>query len=116
VKYIFQILILISTSVMGECIFLEKESEIRAVDALRTQANIVMEAEGIQCAHLKGRAERSACQCLYRDKPLVIFRKKHRALLKDKPDYATRMVCYTQNNKGISVNFIAYQHIQVWCM
>lgn len=105
-----------SLSVAAECLYLEKEPDIRGVSDLRRQANLVLDAEGTHCDPLTDRTLRSACQCKYRKQPLIQFRESYQALLIKHPEYTDRMVCYSDEHQGISVNFIAYKVMQSWCV
>ncbi len=103
-------------NVIAECLFLENQTEIKEVSALRNQANLVFDAEGENCESITDRDTRSSCQCKYRKEPLIKFKKQYDEVLSKKPEYSERMVCYADNNGGISVNFIAYKHMVTWCI
>lgn len=78
-------------------------------------AHTFMDAEGANCDHHTDLTLRSACQCNYREKPLIQFRKSYKTLIEKNPNYSKRMVCFADNNQGLSINFIAYDRISSWC-
>ncbi|MEP0177614.1 MAG: hypothetical protein ABJH28_00375 [Paraglaciecola sp.] len=106
-----------SLHVIAECLFLENQTEIKEVSALRNQATIVLDAEGENCVSITDRDTRSSCQCKYRKEPLIKFKNQFDEVLSKKPEYSERTVCYSEKtNQGISVNFIAYKHMTTWCI
>ena len=100
---------------MAECLYIKSDFDIKNVAALREQGSIVLDSEGTHCDTFVDREIRSACQCKYRKEPLIKFRKDYEELLKNKPVYHNRMVCYQEGEQGISVNFAAYEQIKSWC-
>ena len=105
-----------SLNVIAECLFLENQTEIKEVSDLRNQANLVLGAEGENCDSITDRDTRSSCQCKYRKESLIKFKKQYDEVLSKKPEYSERWVCYSDNNQGISVNFIAYKQMATWCI
>lgn len=106
----------LSLDVIAECLFLENQTEIKAVSALRNQAILVLDAEGENCDSITERDIRTSCQCKYRKEPLIKFKNQYDEVLSKKPEYSERMVCFSENNQGISVNFIAYKQMASWCI
>ncbi|MEP2652181.1 MAG: hypothetical protein ABJH06_09300 [Paraglaciecola sp.] len=110
-----------SLHVIAECLFLENQTEIKEVSALRNQATIVLDAEGENCDSITGRDKRISCQCKCRKEPLIKIKIKIKnqfdEVLSKKPEYSERTVCYSEKtNQAISVNFIAYKHMATWCI
>lgn len=105
----------VSLGVVAECLFVDDKSSADELFVLRELAYKVMDAEGGSCAHIKERSLRSTCQCEYRKEPLVQFIISYEAVLEKHPSYGNRMICYSENSQGISVNFSAYKQVSLWC-
>jgi len=71
---IFLIFVVVTMPSFAECIFPEKECDIQQIALLRDQATKVWGSEGANCANIKGREERNACQSSYRLAHLDRFR------------------------------------------
>ncbi|SFC58788.1 hypothetical protein [Pseudoalteromonas denitrificans] len=109
-------LLLTSEYLSAQCLFVEAEEKIKDVVLIRKQALSVMDAEANKCDDLTDKKIRTACQCQYRKKELNKFREVYKAILAKYPEYDNRLICYSKEGEGISVNFIGYKQMNTWCL
>ena len=118
-KKLFLILItvcLVPFTAEATCEYIENKAKISELIELRDLAHFVMDAEGRNCENIESRELRTNCQCKFRSKPLSLFRDKYQVVLKKYPQLANKMVCFSQNEQSISINFKAYAQIKNWCL